>query len=111
MAHNFIKRSSIPLFRRLMVALVALLVILSFGLETFIWNHYREHITDDVRKNSVVIDEYFSMLLGENATALQMALLPISLDINLQRAISNGDIDALTTDWKFVLAYHAFFFF
>ena len=102
MAHNFIKRSSIPLFRRLMVALVALLVILSFGLETFIWNHYREHITDDVRKNSVVIDEYFSMLLGENATALQMALLPISLDINLQRAISNGDIDALTTDWKFV---------
>lgn len=102
MEKKFIKRSSIPLFRQLMITLVVILAFLSLGLEAFIWNHYRVHITDEARNNSAVIDEYFSTLLGENATALQMALLPISLDINLQRALSSRDVDALTTEWKFV---------
>lgn len=102
MEKKFIKRLSIPLFRQLMITLVVILAFLSLGLESFIWNHYRVHITDEARKNSAVIDEYFSTLLGENATALQMALLPISLDVNLQRALSARDVDALTTEWKFV---------
>lgn len=104
MEKKFIKRSSIPLFRQLMITLVVILAFLSLGLESFIWNHYRVHITDEAQKNSAVIDEYFSTLLGENATALQMALLPISLDINLQRALSARDVDALTTEWKFVFS-------
>lgn len=104
MDKKFIKRSSIPLFRQLMITLVVILVSLSLGLEALIWNHYRVHVTDEARKNSAVIDEYFSTLLGENAIALQMALLPISLDINLQRALSARDVDALTTEWKFVFS-------
>lgn len=66
-----------------MVALVALLVILSFGLET-LYGITIANILPMMYAKTVVIDEYFSTLLGENATALQMALLPISLDINLQ---------------------------
>jgi PAS domain S-box-containing protein len=57
-----------------------------------------------VEHNSVVIDEYFSIIVGENATALHMALLPISLDINLQRALITRDVNALNTNWKFIFS-------
>lgn len=102
MQKKLTSHSSMSIFRRLMIALVVLLFSLSCGIEVLLWNHYRMHLTDEVDKNSAVIEEYFSILLKQNAVSLQMALLPISLDINMQRALSQRDVDTLITDWKSV---------
>ena len=83
-----------------MVGLIIFLISLSFGLEVFLWNHYRVHIMEEVEKNSVVIDEYLSTLLRQNAIGLQMALLPISLDNKMQEALVQKDVDTLISDWR-----------
>lgn len=83
-----------------MIGLIIFLISLSFGLEVFLWNHYRVHIMEEVDKNSVVIEEYLSTLLRQNAIGLQMALLPISLDNKMQEALVQKDVDTLISDWK-----------
>ncbi|MBV5279408.1 MAG: PAS domain-containing protein [Campylobacteraceae bacterium] len=100
MASKYIGKSANAVMRRLMVALVVLLMVLSIVLEFSLWSHYREHITDEVDKNTAGIVENLQILLSEQAAGMSIALQSIGLDEKVQIALKEGDHQSLLLDWK-----------
>ena len=89
-----------PVLRRLMLPLAAMLILLLVGAGTLLWQQHQQRIADNVANRISEVRHVLRNALDHQAIGLAAAAQPIATDVNVQKALRKGNVDALLTAWR-----------
>ncbi|WP_200154652.1 ATP-binding protein [Chromatium okenii] len=89
-----------PILRRLLPPLAIILLLLTAGTSTVLWQQHQYQISASLTVLSAQISNDFRAVLTQQAEGLAIALQPLVADTRLHKALVSGDRNRLGTAWQ-----------
>jgi diguanylate cyclase (GGDEF)-like protein/PAS domain S-box-containing protein len=91
--------STRPILRRLLPALVALLILLGIGVTSLLWRQHQANMDQRTATANAELTLDFQAALAFQAAGMATALQPIGADPRVLAALATGSNDRLLADW------------
>ena len=95
-----VNASAQPILRRLWPPLAALVILLTAGAGTLLWQQQRQRLAAEIVTQIDTASREFRVDLENTAAGLGMALEPLAADPTVQQALREGNADALQATWR-----------
>ncbi|MFH0996311.1 MAG: response regulator [Pseudomonadota bacterium] len=89
-----------PVLSRLLPPLALMVALLVAGTVALLWRQHQFQLSETIANRVSDISSDLHITLDQQAFGLTMAVQPMAADVNVQKALREGDSDRLLADWR-----------